>query len=364
MTMHCRSLAPLLILVASCSIRGSYDGIDAGTDADSDSNIGDGPASCRLRVAFDDGADGAREVWVSNPDGSGLVNVSNSTAEDRRPSWSFDGRSLLFETNRNGNFDVYSVNADGSGLRNLTEGSPSDDHGGVWSPDGQRIAFIRDMAAWVMNADGSEARPISSMTTTTQVSWSRDGLRVIFVNDPPTASPAVHSVAVSSASNPVRLSLANTFAEETAAAAPCDKALFATGPNDSSPPDIYTANPDGSELRQHTTFLTRDWHPHWTNDCLTIVFSSNRGGQQEVWKMPATGTTPESPTRLTMNPGFPANVRDFVTDVSPDDRIAFRRVTQEPSMSEIGVMKLDGSELRVFSSGAKNAFAAKFGACP
>lgn len=353
----------LLILVAACRINGHYDGFDAvpGADSDSDSNTDDGPQSCGLRLAFDDGADGAREVWVANPDGSGMVNVSNSPAEDRRPSWAPDGRSLLFETNRNGNFDVYFVNADGSGLKNLTEGSPADDTGGVWSPDGQRIAFVRSLAAWTMNADGSGAAPLSSMTTTTQVAWSRDGSTVVFENKAQTASPVIYAATVGSAANPVRLSPVNSFAEESSAA-PCDKVLFAATTDNGLPSDIYTANPDGSEIRPATTNFSLDRSPQWTDDCQTIVFTSRRGGNFEVWKMPASA---ETPTQLTINSDPMANVRDFVADVSPDGQlIAFRRVTQQPDKSEIGVIGIDGTGIEVFSSGAKNAFAAKFGSCP
>jgi Tol biopolymer transport system component len=342
-----------LTLIAACRINGHYDGIDAGND--SDIGTGDGNVSCRLRVTFEDGVDGAREVWVANPDGSGLVDVSNSAADDRRPSWAPDGKSLLFETNRNGHFDIYFVNADGSGLRNLTEGSTSDDMGGVWSPDGHKIAFIRGLAAWTMNADGSGAVPVSSMTTTTQVTWSNDGSRIVFENKPSgTALPAVHAAVVGSSANPIRLSPVSTFAEESSAA-PVEKALFAADSN------IYTVKPDGSDFLMLTTFGT-DRSPQWADDGQTIIFTSRRSGRFGVWKMLANGTMP---MQLTINSDPIANVRDFVTDVSADGQlIAFRRVTQQPNMSEIGVIGIDGTGIQIFSSGAKNAFAAKFGACP
>lgn len=55
---------------------------------------------------------------------------------------------------------------------------------------------------------------------------------------------------------------------------------------------------------------------------------------------------------------------DFVTDVSPDGQlVAFRRKTSE-TVSEIGIITINGSGIVAFSSGAKNAQGAKFGACP
>ena len=52
------------------------------------------------------------------------------------------------------------MSADGSGQRQLKFG-PGDDFGAAWSPDGTRIAFVRDLGTpdrpvMVMNADGSD----------------------------------------------------------------------------------------------------------------------------------------------------------------------------------------------------------------
>lgn len=97
-----------------------------------------GTIPCGLRVAFHDGAANAREVWVANADGSGLINVSNDAAYDANPSWSPDGTRLVFQSKRGGRWDLYIVNRDGSGLANLTNTPTADELNPGWSPDGQR----------------------------------------------------------------------------------------------------------------------------------------------------------------------------------------------------------------------------------
>ena len=86
--------------------------------------------------------DGNSEIYVMNADGSAQENLTRHPASDSNPTWSRDGRRLVFVSRRDGNSEIYVMNADGSGLRNLTR-TPSDDLDPAWSPDGRTIAFVR-----------------------------------------------------------------------------------------------------------------------------------------------------------------------------------------------------------------------------
>jgi Tol biopolymer transport system component len=89
------------------------------------------------RVTFDN-----RDVFVSNPDGSGAVNLSNTMAgtEADGPRWSPDGLFLTGTGGADPDTEIYVLDVVGSRLDNVS-GSPARDSGPCWAPDGTQIAF-------------------------------------------------------------------------------------------------------------------------------------------------------------------------------------------------------------------------------
>ena len=83
------------------------------------------------------------------------------------PSWSPRGNLIVFVSKDSGNDEIYTVTADGAILQKLTARNNNWDKHPSFSPDGNQIVFFsnRDTGRrqlWIMNADGSNQRPLSS----------------------------------------------------------------------------------------------------------------------------------------------------------------------------------------------------------
>src|SRR5690606_30395331 len=103
------------------------------------------------------------EIFIINPDGSNVTQLTNSLASDRYPVWSPDGTRIAFMSDRDGNDEIYVMNADGSNVIRLTNNNAYDGMP-AWSPDGSQIAFVSDRhgtgttAIYAMNAGGSNVQ--------------------------------------------------------------------------------------------------------------------------------------------------------------------------------------------------------------
>ena len=45
--------------------------------------------------------------------------ITDDAARDRLPTWTPDGKSLVFYSNRGGEFEIWSIGADGGSLRKI-----------------------------------------------------------------------------------------------------------------------------------------------------------------------------------------------------------------------------------------------------
>ena len=90
------------------------------------------------------------DLFIMNADGSNNHQVTNLGGASFGPSWSHDGKKLIFSSNyknpKSRNFDLFMVNLDGSGLEQITTNEEFDGFP-MFSPDGKKIIWASNRHA-------------------------------------------------------------------------------------------------------------------------------------------------------------------------------------------------------------------------
>jgi TolB protein len=227
-------------------------------------------------------------------------------------------------------------------LRQLTFGGQNAE--AYWSADGKRLIFQSDGGGlpcdqiFTMGADGSEVRRISNGQGKTTCSYFfPSGDRVLY---------------------------ASTFGAGPGCPPPPDRSRGYVWALDDY--DIYTARPDGSDIRTLFSSPAYDAEATISTDGRRIVFTSARDGDLEIYTMNSNGSGVK---RLTHTPGYDGGpfFSDDGTKIvyradhpeTPGDLARYRenlaRHVYAPRSLEIREMNADGSnDHAVTSNGAAN----------
>src|SRR5690606_30146792 len=104
-------------------------------------------------------------IFVADANGQGMVSLTNFNEDEYDPVWSPDGQRIAFVSNHTYNDEIWIMRADGSDQRQLTWNEWEWDKHPSWSPDGGQIVFYSNRGGqrqlWVMGQDGSNQRNIS-----------------------------------------------------------------------------------------------------------------------------------------------------------------------------------------------------------
>ena len=330
--------------------------------------------------------DGQRIAFRSERGDGGLF-VMGATGESARrltgfgdnPSWSSDGREIVFATEgqsdphgREKTSELWVVPATGGEPRRIFAGDavqPS------WSPGGHRIAYwsvaqgIRDV--WTVAADGSDPQRVTDAASVDwNPVWAQDGAHLYFESDrggvmnpwrvaidertgrprgepQPVGLPTSWSGQISLSANQRRLVYRTSEMTAEIRRVPFDTgAGKVTGPTermfDTAIPavgfditadgwivfrtaamqeDVYVMHVDGSGLRKLTDDEAKDRNPVWSPDGSQAAFYSNRSGRYEIWTVNRDGSNLRQRT-ATEGPGrFQGSLYSVFFPIwSPDGR--------------------------------------------
>ena len=163
------------------------------TSGEGRERLGDWSPDGQWLVFSRHGGDDKQGLWLRNPGGVNLLQLTDGADSD--PAWSSDGDVIAFVRDDFGNRDIYLVRPeDGDDWRSKVVeerwlNSPEEDHSPAWAPNGDTLVFVttRDGNAEIYVANAGEDAPPQRLTINeaedTDPVWSPDGNRIAFVTD-------------------------------------------------------------------------------------------------------------------------------------------------------------------------------------
>jgi Tol biopolymer transport system component len=211
------------------------------------------------------------DLYVMNSDGTGKTNLTRTKAGVGGGVWSPDGKKIAFFARSAGEraLDIYVINADGTGETNLTRTKTSSEGAPSWSPDSKKITYLRGSDPsgeiyndiYVMNSDGTSQTRLIRATDTRDFevgfespAWSPDGEKIAFMRT-------------------TRVDFVNSS---------LSSAVPATGPS-----GLYVMKPDGTGLKKLSKELPYAQSPLWSPEGKEIAFS---GAEEKKYIVNADGT--------------------------------------------------------------------------
>lgn len=139
------------------------------------------------RVIYSYAEDGRQDLYSVNTQAKDRRQLTKSSGMNYWPSFSPDGKRILFGSTRDGNYEIYTMNAKGQDVQRLTN-SRFQDVRPKFSPDGRRIAFTsnRDgnFEVYLMDANGSSLRRVTNHPERDDYpTWHPDGKQLVIVSE-------------------------------------------------------------------------------------------------------------------------------------------------------------------------------------
>lgn len=227
-----------------------------------------------LRLTSQPGVESQAEV---SPDGTRVVYVRHGS-EEPEPG-------------------VYIMALDGGPALRLTEEpTPSSP---VWSPDGRRIAFTSCRESGcelrIVGADGGPARTLAGIAPSplTGIDWSPEGRWIaLALATSDNATYAVFEIDVETGERRQLTEPDGGLFDARPTYSPDGRQIaFSRGKTVYSH-DLFIISRNGGPARQLTREGRRIWGFDWLGDGRSLVFSSNRRGRFQLWRIPLAGGEP------------------------------------------------------------------------
>lgn len=286
-----------------------------------------------------------QDIYIFNNQNDNPRRVTVHLGLDYNPTFSPDGRWLVYTSDRKGNTDLFALDLHNGGEPVRLTRNPAMDDAADISSDGEQIVFVstRDGNADIFMMPFTPGDPSSEKEAENLTQSPLGEFRPAF-------SPDGSTIAYSGQLPFKDIKVKNPFFR---------------GPIQNNASHIYLMNPDGSDKRRivgKTPFRIRAGHrisgsPAWSNDGKTLYYhtvsidSMSFGPQwnADIWQISADGSDPK--------PVISSKIMTLSPVVGPDNRVIFHRSTALTAREQISYeqghiysISPEGEDLRMESN--------------
>lgn len=243
------------------------------------------------------------------------IQLTDFPRTENNPSLSPDGKSFVYARREGGDVDIFQQRVGGKNPVNLTPDSNEDESMPAYSPSGKFIAFHstrKPAGIYVMEETGENQRFISDVGK--HPSWSPDGkeivvseLGVVLHREHKSRTSALWAIDVTTQNK--RLITKGDAVQPSWS--PNGHRIAYWFVEAGRPGEIATVSKDGGEPVIITHDDANDWNPVWSPDGKFLYFSSDRGGNMNLWRVAVdekTGWPKGSPEAVTTPSKYSFNV--------------------------------------------------------
>jgi Tol biopolymer transport system component len=275
-----------------------------------------------------------------------LVGLAPTEAAAQSSVWASNNGLLAFRSDRDGEPDVFTLDPATSTATELTAGSGAAELQPAWSPEGDRIAFVRRAGItgradlFVMTAGGGgRTRLTSTPVPERDPSWAPSGTGIVYSARTGPGEPFRIFVANADGSGREQLTTQSAgSADRSPVWSPDGSRIAFVSNRDGGFPELYLTNADGTGVARLTNNSLIDANPSWSPDGMRLVFERCcKNGTFDLFTIDVT-------TRVEQNLTVSTTHQDFDPAWSPDGtRIAFASFEIGQGNIDIWVMNADGS---------------------
>lgn len=253
-------------------------------------------------ILFSSYRDGESEIYSMDVERLDVTRLTEDDARLSQPVWSPDGNRIAFVRRRGAEYrEIFIMKADGSGRIRVMANYLSLDIEPTWSPDGSKIAFTSsrdsyygsgDEKVTVLNIYMVDTITLQQMQLTdTQAwdsspCWSPDGKRIAFQS----SRDGNNEIYIMAADGSGQVNLTRNAAGDVSPAWSPDGSKIAFVSDRDGDEDIYIMDADGLNQKKVLDLSGEDKSPAWSPDGQYIAFHSDEDGDFEIYVVNADGT--------------------------------------------------------------------------